>query len=150
VAVSVLVDRAGHPTSRGGAGRLVSASADLDATFAAIKQQQVDALWVLSSPLLLARRAQIAALAARYAVPAIYMDRAFVAAGGLISYGSGLAGVYRRAGSYAGRILKGEKPSDLPVSVPEPTTLAVNLTAAKALGLAIPDTIRGRAVEVIE
>jgi putative tryptophan/tyrosine transport system substrate-binding protein len=150
VIVGVLVDETGRPTSRGGAGRVVSASADLDATFVAIKREHVDALLVLSSPLLLTRRAHLVALAARYAVPAIYMDREFVVAGGLMSYGSGLVGVYRRAGTYTGRILKGEKPSEMPLSPPDTPTLAINLKSAKALGLSIPDTLRGRAVEVIE
>ena len=92
----------------------------------------------------------IVTLAARYRLPAVYWERLFVAAGGLISYGADLVEQYRRAAGYVDRILKGAKPADMPVQAPTKYELAINLRAAKALGLSVPQSVLGRADEVIE
>ena len=108
------------------------------------------ALLVSSDPLFVARRGTLVALANQHALPAIYGRRDFAAAGGLVSYGANLAEPYRLMGTYVGRILKGEKPADLPVAQPTKFELAINLKTAKSLGITVPPSILVSADEVIE
>jgi putative ABC transport system substrate-binding protein len=129
-----------------------SADRDFDAVSASLAQLRARVLLISGTdPFLSSRSEQLAALAVRHGVPAISMsDRPFVAAGGLMSYGGSATDMYRIAGVYAGRILKGEKPADLPVQQSTKVELIINLKTAKALGLTIPLTLLGRADEVIE
>ncbi|WP_369724726.1 ABC transporter substrate-binding protein [Bradyrhizobium sp. LLZ17] len=132
--------------------RIVNATSEseIDAAFASLAELQARALIIDTDLFLFGQRAQIGALAARHSVPAIYYRREFVAAGGLISYGPSFAAAYRQAGIYAGKVLGGTKPADLPVLQPTNFELIINTKAAKALGLAVPQALLARADEVIE
>jgi putative ABC transport system substrate-binding protein len=127
-----------------------STEREIDTAFATIAREQVGAVYVGTDPFLFSRREQIVTLAARHAIPAIYPDGEDVRAGGLVSYGNSVTEAYRHAGLYVGRILRGTKPSDLPVERLTKFEFVINLTTAKALGLTIPASFLSLADELVE
>jgi putative ABC transport system substrate-binding protein len=127
-----------------------STARDIDTAFASLLQLRADALLVTSEAFLFDRRDQLVGLAARYAIPSMFSARGFATVGGLMAYAGDLSEGYRLAGIYTGRIVKGEKPADLPVQQVTKMKLVINLKTAKALGLTVPPTLLATADEVIE
>ncbi|MGA7530361.1 MAG: ABC transporter substrate-binding protein, partial [Pseudolabrys sp.] len=127
-----------------------SSEPEIDASFASAKRLQAGAMLVAADPFFASRRDQIVSLATNYAIPAVYEQRAFTAAGGLMSYGTNLAEGYRQAGIYTGRILKGEKPADLPVVLSNKFEFVINLKVAKTLGLTVSANLISTADEVFD
>jgi len=130
-----------------------STTSEIDAVFAGLVERRVSGLVINSDGFFANRREQLVALAARYSVPTSYWERSFVEAGGLTSYGTSLTDLYRLyrlAGTYAGRILKGDEPVDLPVQQPTNFEFAINLKTAKAFGLQVPPTLVAIADEIVE
>jgi putative tryptophan/tyrosine transport system substrate-binding protein len=123
---------------------------EIDAAFTRLAEMRADALLIATDAFFFTRAAQLVVLSARHAMPTLYHRREFVAIGGLISYGSNTEDIYRLLGVYAGRVLKGEKPGDLPIQLPTKFELVINLSTAKALGLQVPDKLLATADEVIE
>ena len=127
-----------------------SSERDFDMAFATLAQQRADALLIAGNALFTGQRDRLVTLVARFALPTIYPLREFVVAGGMMSYGASLADAYRQVGVYTGRILRGEKPADLPVTLPTKFELVMNLKTVKTLGLTVPDKLLVAADEVIE
>jgi putative ABC transport system substrate-binding protein len=123
---------------------------DIEAAFASLARQDIGGLLTTADPTFFAERGRVVALAARHAIPAVYSDRIFTETGGLMSYGTDIPDGFRLAGVYTGRILKGEKPADLPVQQSTKVELVINLKTVKALGLTIPETMLATADEVIQ
>jgi putative ABC transport system substrate-binding protein len=127
-----------------------STESDFDGVFANLIQLRAGGLIIAADPLFTSRQEELAALALRHRIPAVYLTREFAAAGGLASYGGSVTDCYRLAGIYVARVLKGEKPSELPVQQATKVELVLNLKTANALGITVPLPISGRADEVIE
>jgi len=127
-----------------------STESELEVAFATMVQHRVSAVIVLPDPYFIGQREQLAELAARHMMPTIYPLKVFVDVGGLISYGSSYQDLYERSGNYVGKILKGAKPTDLPIQQSTKVELVINLKTAKALGLIVPPSLLARADEVIE
>jgi ABC-type uncharacterized transport system substrate-binding protein len=127
-----------------------STNSDIDAAFPTLVKKRADALLISPDPLFTTRRVQFIMLAVRHALPALYHRREFTEAGGLMSYGADLSEQHRQAGVYVGRILKGEKPAEMPVQLPTRFEFVINLQTARTIALDIPPTLLARADEVIE
>ena len=127
-----------------------STKSDIDAAFATLVKERADAFLISPDALFVSRRVQLVTLATRHVLPALYHRREFAETGGLMSYGSNLADQFRQTGVYTGRILKGEKPAEMPVQLPTKFELVINLQTAKTFGITIPTTLLARADEVIE
>jgi putative ABC transport system substrate-binding protein len=128
----------------------VSTILEIDAAFTTLASERVDSLLVANDPFFIDRRVQLAQLAARHSLPAIHQDRLFAEVGGLMSYGASVGDAFRQVGLYTGRILKGAKPSDLPVVQPTKFELVINASTARMLGLTVPEKLLATADEVIE
>jgi putative ABC transport system substrate-binding protein len=127
-----------------------STNSDIDTAFVTFANKRIDAFLISPEALFVARRVQLQTLAARHAMPAIYHRREFAEAGGLMSYGSSFTDQFRQTGAYAGRILKGEKPAEMPIQLPTKFEFVINLQTAKTLGIEVPGTLLARADAVIE
>jgi len=149
-AESVAAERTAHTLGWQVKVLRVGKELDFDTAFQPLVRERVDALLVTTDPIFESQRHRIVALAAQHAVPTIYALREYAVAGGLMSYGASINDVYRQAGSYVGRVLKGEKPSDLPVIQTSKFELLINLKTAKTLGIAVPSAVLALADEVIE
>jgi putative ABC transport system substrate-binding protein len=149
-AESVAAERTAHTLGWQVKVLRVGKELDFDTAFQPLVGERVDALLVTTDPIFESQRHRIVALAAQHAVPTIYALREYAVAGGLMSYGASINDVYRQAGSYVGRVLKGEKPSDLPVIQTSKFELLINLKTAKTLGIAVPAAVLALADEVIE